>query len=195
MKTRGKRRRLYSWRSLKQLVCGLLCVFVLWGCGKTESQENEELYGEAIASLGDDVQFALEDIGDGQRVLFTTDQTYDDGNGHNAALYCDVRCSIDGEVYDLGRIESMGTAYPVSFGNGRIYTASGHSIEIYEIDSQNHKLKEISYEERVDGEGNTYYSYTEDGNTADSSEADYQAAVEEYGKSTVLNFGYGASGR
>lgn len=42
-------------------------------------------------------------------------------------------------MYELGRIESMGTAYPVSYGKKCIYTASEHSLEIYKFDHKNKK--------------------------------------------------------
>lgn len=43
-----------------------------------------------LPAWGDDEQYSLRDIGEKNYVLFTTDMTYDDGNGHNATVYCDV---------------------------------------------------------------------------------------------------------
>lgn len=67
-------------------------VLTLTGCGKAGGEKNQEYRG-VIAGLGDDEQFALEDIGEKEDVLFTTDLTYDDGLGHSAALYSDAHTS------------------------------------------------------------------------------------------------------
>lgn len=105
----------------------VLTVCIVWfsKAGKNE-EDNETLYGSVIAELGDDEQFSIQDIGEKNNVLFTTDMTYDDGNGHNAAVYCDMYYVLEGEAYPHGRIESMGTAWPVSYGEKCIYTASEH---------------------------------------------------------------------
>lgn len=168
-------------------------VLLLVNSGKGEDRNNSSLYGDIIAGLGDEEQFSLADIGEKNVVLFTTDMTYDDGNGHNAAVYCEAYYSSDGKLYELGRIESMGTAYPVSCGERCIYTASEHSLEIYKFDRKGKRWVASRYEEVFDEEGNASYRYTEDGAVKDVSETDYQRAIDEYGESIVVNFGYGAS--
>lgn len=168
-------------------------VLLLVNSGKGEDRNNSSLYGDIIAGLGDEEQFSLADIGEKNVVLFTTDMTYDDGNGHNAAVYCEAYYSSDGKLYELGRIESMGTAYPVSCGERCIYTASEHSLEIYKFDRKGKRWVASRYEEVFDEEGNASYRYTEDGAAKDVSETDYQRAIDEYGESIVVNFGYGAS--
>ena len=168
-------------------------VLLLVNSGKGEDRNNSSLYGDINAGLGDEEQFSLADIGEKNDVLFTTDMTYDDGNGHNAAVYCEAYYSSDGKLYELGRIESMGTAYPVSCGERCIYTASEHSLEIYKFDRKGKRWVASRYEEVFDEEGNASYRYTEDGAVKDVSETDYQRAIDEYGESIVVNFGYGAS--
>ena len=168
-------------------------VLLLVNSGKGEDRNNSSLYGDIIAGLGDEEQFSLADIGEKNVVLFTTDMTYDDGNGHNAAVYCEAYYSSDGKLYELGRIESMGTAYPVSCGERCIYTASEHSLEIYKFDRKGKRWVASRYEEVFDEEGNASYRYTEDGAAKDVSETDYQRAIDEYGERIVVNFGYGAS--
>lgn len=179
--------------SVLVLAAGVSLLLYLTGAGKEGKEEDNNLCGNVIAGLGDEEQFSLEDIGEENNVLFTTDMTYDDGEGHNAAAYCEVYYPADGELYELGRIESMGTAYPVSYGKKCIYTASEHSLEIYKFDHKNKKWIVSQYEETFDKEGNASYRYTEDGETETVSEADYRKAMEEYGESAVVNFGYGAS--
>ena len=170
-------------------------VLTLTGCGKAGGEKNQE-YGGVIAGLGDDEQFALEDIGEKEDVLFTTDLTYDDGLGHSAALYSDVYYIMDGEVYNLGRIESMGTAYPISYGKKCIYTASEHSLEIYVIEFSGHQLvlKE-RYEAVFDETDQISYHLRKDGEERIIPEKDYLKVYEEYQQGTVVNFGYGASDR
>ena len=65
-------------RSAVLLAVLMFLALALTGCGQREKNRNEE-YGEVIAGLGDDEQFALEDIGEKYDVLFTTDMTYEDG--------------------------------------------------------------------------------------------------------------------
>lgn len=169
-----------------------VCAVLFVKAGKNE-EDNGNLYGDIIAGLGDDEQFSLRDIGEKNDVLFTTDMTYDDRNGHNAAVYCDVYYALGGEEYPLGRIESMGTAWPVSYGEKCIYTASEHSLEIYRFDRKKKQWSVLKYEERFDGNGDASYQCIEDGGTKTISEKDYLDAMEDYGKGTVINFGYGAS--
>lgn len=167
-------------------------VFALSGRMK-KAEDNTVLYEKIFAEMGDDDQFALRDIGEENRVLFTTDMTYDDGNGNNAAISCNVYYDDGGTVYPLGEITSLGTAYPVSFGKKCIYTASQHSIEKYAFDKKMKGWTIGRYEEVFDEEGNVFYQYTENGNTGEISEKEFKKAQEEYRKSTVVRFGYGAS--
>ena len=82
----GKNRKRNGNRNSAVLPAVLMAlVMALTGCGQRGKNRNEE-YGEVIAGLGDDEQFALADIGENYDVLFTTDMTYEDGAGHHAAL-------------------------------------------------------------------------------------------------------------
>ena len=175
------------------LILVLTVSTVLFAKAGENKEDNENLYGHIIAGLGDDEQFSLRDIGEKNDVLFTTDMTYDDGNGHNAAIDCDVYYELDGEEYPLGHIESMGTAWPVSYGEKCIYTASLHSLEVYRFDQKKKHWTVLQYEERFDENGDASYQYIEDGETKTISEKEYMDAMEDYGKGTVINFGYGAS--
>ena len=169
-----------------------VCAALFAKAGKNE-EDNENLYGDIIAELGDDEQFSLRDIGEKNDVLFTTDMTYDDGNGHNAAINCDVYYALEGEVYPLGSIESMGTAWPVSYGEKCIYTASLHSLVVYRFDQKKKQWTVSWYEERFDENGDASYQYIEDGEVKTISEKEYLDAWKLMEKGTVINFGYGAS--
>jgi len=180
----------------KILVMICMLTLILTGCGKNGAEQNDDYYKEVIAGLGDDVQFALEDIGEKNDVLFTTDATFDDGFAHNAALYCNVYYVIDGKGYDLGRIESMGTANPVSYGKKCIYTGSEHSIEIYEIDTVDHELVLKEQYETVYGEDDEIsYRRLKDGKEESISEEEYLKVYEEYTQRYIISFAYGASDR
>lgn len=162
----------------------------------TKSAENELLYGNTIAALDDQTQFALVDIGLEHDVLFVTEQSYTYDTGIEAALYCQVYYSIDGSVKDLGSVESEGTAYPVSYGQGCIYTAGNHSVSKYVIDEMTYQLiceqkDEVSY----DAEGNASYirSYVGMDKEKSSTEKAYNKAIEAYHESAPISFSYGAA--
>lgn len=163
----------------------------------TKSAENELLYGNTIAALDDQTQFALVDIGLEHDVLFVTEQSYTYDTGIEAALYCQVYYSIDGSVKDLGSVESEGTAYPVSYGQGCIYTAGNHSVSKYVIDEMTYQLiceqkDEVSY----DAEGNVSYirSYPGMDKEKSSTEKAYNEAMEAYSQAVPVSFSYGADG-
>lgn len=163
----------------------------------TKSAENELLYGNTIAALDDQTQFALVDIGLEHDVLFVTEQSYTYDTGIEAALYCQVYYSIDGSVKDLGSVESEGTAYPVSYGQGCIYTAGNHSVSKYVIDETTYQLiceqkDEVSY----DADGNVSYirSYPGMDKEKSSTEKAYNEAMEAYSQAVPISFSYGADG-
>lgn len=140
----------------------------------TKSAENASLYGDTIAELDDQTQFALVDIGLEHPVLFTTEQSYTYDTGVQAALDCHVYYVIDGSVKDLGSVESEGTAYPVSYGQGCIYTAGNHSVSKYVIDETTYQL---ICEQKDDTQ----------------SEADFNKVMEAYHESVPISFSYGAA--
>ena len=163
----------------------------------TKSAENELLYGNTIAVLDDQTQFALVDIGLEHAVLFTTEQSYTYDTGVQAALDCHVYYVIDGSVKDLGSVESEGTAYPVSYGQSCIYTAGNHSVSKYVIDEMTYQLiceqkDEVSY----DADGNVSYirSYPGMDKEKSSTEKAYNEAMEAYSQAVPVSFSYGADG-
>ena len=162
----------------------------------TKSADNASLYGNTIAGLNDQTQFALVDIGLEHPVLFTTEQSYTYDTGVQAALDCHVYYVIDGSVKDLGSVESEGTAYPVSYGQGCIYTAGNHSVSKYVIDEMTYQLiceqkDEVSY----DADGNVSYirSYPGMDKEKSSTEKAFNEAMEAYHEAVPISFSYGAS--
>lgn len=162
----------------------------------TKSAENESLYGNTIAGLNDQTQFALIDIGLEHTVLFTTEQSYTYDTGVQVTLDCHVYYVIDGSVKDLGSVESEGTAYPVSYGQGCIYTAGNHSVSKYVIDEMTYQIiceqkDEVSY----DADGNVFYirSYPGMDKEKSSTEKAYNEAMEAYSQAVPISFSYGAA--
>ena len=163
----------------------------------TKSAENASLYGNTIAGLDDQTQFALVDIGLEHDVLFVTEQSYTYDTGVQVTLDCHVYYVIDGSVKDLGSVESEGTAYPVSYGQGCIYTAGNHSVSKYMIDEMTYQLiceqkDEVSY----DADGNVSYirSYPGMNKEKSSTEKAYNEAMEAYSQAVPVSFSYGADG-
>lgn len=162
----------------------------------TKSAENELLYGNTIAALDDQTQFALVDIGLEHDVLLVTEQSYTYDTGIEAALYCQVYYSIDGSVKDLGSVESEGTAYPVSYGQECIYTAGNHSVSKYVIDEMTYQLiceqkDEVSYD--ADGTASYIRSYPGMDKEKSSTEKAFNEAMEAYHEAVPISFSYGAS--
>lgn len=162
----------------------------------TKSAENELLYGNTIAALDDQTQFALVDIGLEHTVLFTTEQSYTYDTGVQVTLDCHVYYVIDGSVKDLGSVESEGTAYPVSYGQGCIYTAGNHSVSKYVIDEMTYQIiceqkDEVSY----DADGNVFYirSYPGMDKEKSSTEKAFNEAMEAYHEAVPISFSYGAA--
>lgn len=161
----------------------------------TQSAENASLYGNTIAGLDDQTQFALVDIGLENPVLFTTEQSYTYDTGVQAALDCHVYYVIDGSVKDLGSVESEGTAYPVSYGQGCIYTAGNHSVSKYAIDETTYQIiceqkDEVSYD--ADGTASYIRSYPGMDKEKSSTEKAYYEAMEAYHEAVPISFSYGA---
>lgn len=178
--------------------CIVFCVLTvsLCSCGnKNKSDEYAAIYGTTIAGLEDDELFSIIETGASSPVLLVTSEFYEDGWGNQASLWCDVYFPVDGEVKNIGTIESFGTAYPVSYNKTGIYTASGHAMNRFEIDEQTGTiiLAEGIYEQ-FDENGNASYTLEKEGKTETITEEDYYKAFEEYSETAVVNFSYGASG-
>lgn len=181
--------------NVKKIVsCFILCALILslCACGK-ESEDNAAVYEETIGGLEDNELFVIIDTNAPLPVLLVTSQVYDDGTGKQAALTCDVYYPVDKEVKNIGTIESMGTAYPVSYDETGIYAASGHGMQRFEVEqSGTLKLAEGIYEQ-FNENGDAAYTMEKENETKIISEEEYYAAFEKYSYATVVGFSYGAS--
>ena len=178
----------------KIVLCCILCALVLsfYACGK-ESVDNAAVYEETIGGLEDNELFVIIDTNAPLPVLLVTSQVYDDGTGKQAAITCDVYYPVDKEVKKIGTIESMGTAYPVSYDETGIYTASGHAMQRFEVEKSGTIKPAEIINEQFDENGNATYTMEKENETKTISEEEYYTAFEKYSNATVVGFSYGAS--
>ncbi len=129
----------------------------------------------------------------GNDVLLVSSGTFDNLEGANAAIDSIVYIYKDGVPYEIGKVASGGTAYPIMLKDGYLYTGSNHWICKYAIADDKLMIMEhvaIVY----DTEGNaTYYYDSEDGgdySNFDNAEAEkiYDELLDEMMKGTIANF-------
>lgn len=117
-------------------------------------------------------------------LLLLSDGIYQDGE-HTYAMYCDVYgVGADGTPVQIGELLSEGTAYPICVGMSGFYVTSGHSIEVYNLDTATGQLVLTgSNTESFDENGNeTYYRLDSRGQSVESTEEEYLQAWDAYGK-------------
>lgn len=129
------------------------------------------------------VAYAQVKVGD-TTLLLLSDGIYQDGE-HTYAMYCDVYgIGEDATPVQIGKLLSEGTAYPICVGMSGFYVTSGHSIEVYNLDTATGQLVlTTSNTESFDENGNaTYYRLDSRGQRVESTEEEYLQAWEEYRK-------------
>ena len=180
------------WKRVILYMVVIVKALLLPFCGQ---QNKNEIYTDTIAKLDDDELFALVETDARYPVLLVTSQYYEDGQGNQASITCDVYYVVNEEVQKTGIIESMGTAYPISYDKSGIYGASGHEVWRYVLDEADGSLKlaEGVYE-TFDENGDATYTREIEGNIENITEEDYLAVVEKHGKAQVVNFLWGATG-
>ena len=130
-----------------------------------------------------DASYAQVKVGD-TTLLLLSDGIYQDGE-HTYAMYCDVYgIGEDRTPVQIGKLLSEGTAYPICVGMSGFYVTSGHSIEVYNLDTATGQLVLTgSNTESFDENGNaTYYRLDSLGQRVESTEEEYLQAWEEYRK-------------
>ena len=110
-----------------------------------------------------------------------------------AALLCDVYYLVGKEVKNIGTIESMGTAYPISYDETGIYAASGHDMQRFEVEKSGTLMLAETINEQFDENGNATYTAKKENETKNISEEEYYDIFEKYSNATVVSFAYGAS--
>lgn len=139
-----------------------------------------ELQGQASALIETNAK---------EQVLLVAEGTYDDGTGRQVAMGCEVYYTVNNKVKLLGTIWSAGTAYPIASDWNGIYTASGHSIERYEIDEKTGTLiLAMGVYENFSTDGTAIYEKEVKGVRMASSEEEFMKLVADYGRATVVSF-------
>lgn len=112
----------------------LFIVFLLsvTGC-VNNGNSNNDAYSSIIAELDDNASYAFLEMDYPEDVLVTTEQTYDSGIEESAAVQCNVYYFYNNEVIELGSIESLSTAYPLSFTRDAIWAGDNTAIKKYFI--------------------------------------------------------------
>lgn len=127
-------------------------------------------------------------------VFAVTSGTYDNMDGNMAGIDATLFTYDDGNIVELGKICSGGTAYPIATKDGYIYTASNHWVCKYVIGDDNSlqimEKASVVYDENGDG---TYFYDSEDG--GDYSQMDQEHLQEimnqlfdEMGSAEIINF-------
>jgi hypothetical protein len=174
------------------MVIGAVAFATLFtGCGKA-AEKGE--YDEVISSLNAGQAYAYVDIAGGEhQALLVADDTYDDGNGHNAAISAELYClDTDGSVISYTNVLSEGTAYPIAVKDGYLYYGGNHHVAKEYIDLQYASVvtKEDA-EETFDEDGNTTYYYfsLDDEFEGEVDDDSYLARLfDEYGDADVVDF-------
>lgn len=118
----------------------LLALLLVFTACKNDSNVDNLASKSVIAELDDDSTYAFLEMDYPGTILVTAEQTYDAGNEESAAIQCKVYYSDKhGEQY-LGSIESLSTAYPISFTKDAIWAGDNTTIRKYII--ENGKLVE-----------------------------------------------------
>lgn len=183
-------------------------MMALTGCGvnfnvSTETTHTEETgvsspvakaveqYDEVISQLSGDQWYAFADINKDYDVLLVTDGTYDNLDGNmvtiDATLY---GLDDNGKPFELGTVQSSGTAYPLAVYNQCIMYGGNHCMSMSFVDGGS-MITKLYADEIFDSEGNATYSvfdYDEhfEGNVDDDTKL--KEMYEMYGQATVINF-------
>ncbi len=134
--------------------------------------------------------YANEKIGDTD-VFFAASGTFDNMDGNDAAIDATLLIYKDAAPFEIGKIASGGTAYPISIGSDAIYTGSNHWMCKYVIENETLKLKELAYV-NYDSNGNGTYGYEKDGKDAglsgEEAEKAFDRLVDEMMNGQVVSF-------
>ena len=145
--------------------------------------------GKVTAGMG----YANVDVGD-VNCFFVTSGTYDNLDGNMAGIDATIFTYDDGNLVELGKICSGGTAYPIATKDGYIYTASNHWICKYLIADDNEltimEKASVTYDENGDG---TYFYESEDGGDYSKIDSAYAEEImnklfDEMADADIINF-------
>lgn len=131
-------------------------------------------------------------IGD-EDVLIVSSGTYDNMDGNMASIDGSVFVYNDGVPFEVGKVFSGGTSYPLAVKDGYLYTGSNAWVCKYTFNGDKIEIAELA-QVAYDSDGNSYYFYSsEDGGdfiTMDQDEAKSKldGLYAEMEEAEVLNF-------
>ena len=144
------------------------------------------------AKLSEGMGYANEKIGS-EDVLLVCSQTYDNLDGNMASTDAVVYMYKDGTPFEVGKVCSGGTAYPLAVKDGILYAGSNHWICKYTIKDDKLVITEkaaVVYNEN--GEG-AYYCESLEGEQispedAAGSEERFNSMFDELFNANIVNF-------
>lgn len=148
---------------------------------------------EKIASLKPGQAYAIVDIDEYNAALLVTEGTFDNGDGKRAAIDAVIYgYDMKENFMEYGRVESDGTAYPLSTKDGCLYFGGNHHMGMEYIDADKAILvvKEEAME-TFDENGKATYTYICAAGDKDETVADdskLKALFEEYSNTEVVYF-------
>ena len=150
-----------------------------------------EKYNEIISGLSENQYYAFADACEDYDVLLVTDGVYDNLDGNMATIDATVYgLDADGNVIEMGKVMSSGTAYPLAVYDGCLIYGGNHHVAMSFI-KDGSIITKLDASEEFDTDGNaTYYLF--DLENQYEGEVDDDSTLmkmyEYYGEATVLNF-------
>lgn len=161
--------------------------------GKTAFSSYEELIG--YLEEGQGYAYVTIEGYEGQALL-VADQTYE-FEGSMAAMAASVYLEQDGMVRFSSTVGGQGTAYPIRWKNGIVYTAGGHEVCSYFISEETQAVMvKDSVMESIDGDGTASYigflreknDFSHDETIDTDSDEIFRDKMKEYDEATVVSF-------
>lgn len=110
--------------------------------------KNADVYNEFLKNYncqGEEYYYSFIELdGYDYPILLLSDGVYKYKNEREVAMCTDIYYSVNNEVTLFGNICSNGTAYPISANTTGIYTAGGHEVAKYNLETKSLKLKLIN---------------------------------------------------
>ncbi|MDE6608226.1 MAG: hypothetical protein K2K54_10805 [Lachnospiraceae bacterium] len=176
---------------IKTILMTAIIVFLLPACGNAVRENRSDVsgvYGDTVAGLEGQKYYAVVETNAKNPVLLVTDSCYEDEKGTQVSIDAEVYYETGGGVKNIGRVSSLGTAYPIAYDKTGIYAGGGHGMQRYEIDEAGElTLAEGAYV-TYDESGNAFFAIEEAGNIESASEEEYQKIWDKYESAEVVNF-------
>ena len=161
-----------------------------------KSIQNTDIYDTFLKNFngkGEEYYYSfIELAGYDYPILLLSNGVYEFNNEKEAALWTDIYYPVDTKITKFGYISSGGTAYPISSDTTGIYTAGGHEVTKYGLDTQNQKLELISkyimfFHKTEQGVKSVTVGII-DGENKIVSEKEFDQANQEYGNANIIYF-------